>query len=48
MNSVPMTMNRFEEAVRAYADMADLRRRRARYYNYTFGRQWLDPVSLSL
>lgn len=38
-------MNRFEEAVRAYADMADLRRRRARYYNYTFGRQWLDPVT---
>jgi len=39
-----MTMTMFERAVRAYAAMGDLRRRRTRLYNYTFGRQWLDPV----
>lgn len=36
----------FDAACRAYAALADLRRRRARQLDYTFGRQWLDPVTV--
>lgn len=34
----------FNAAARAFAALADLRRRRTRHLNYTFGRQWLDTV----
>lgn len=35
----------FESAAKAYGGLADFRRRRRRYINYTFGRQWSDPVT---
>lgn len=34
----------FNSACRAYAALANLRRQRTRQLDYTFGRQWLDPV----
>lgn len=35
----------YNSACRAYAALSDLRRKRTRQLNYTFGRQWLDPVT---
>lgn len=40
-----MTDSIFESAARAYGELADFRRRRRRYINYTFGRQWSDTVT---
>lgn len=36
----------FSSACRAYARLASLRADRTRQLNYTFGRQWLDPVTV--
>lgn len=35
----------FESASRAYAALADFRRRRERQIDFTFGRQWNDTVT---
>lgn len=37
-------MNPLELALKAWRDGADLRRRRTRYKNYTYGRQWDDDT----
>jgi len=38
------TATQLQAALEAWRAGADLRARRSRYKNYTYGRQWLDPV----